>query len=307
MNPQVITMFSDFYGKSQDEVSAVHLKFFGHSFQKERVIKLVALSGEKVLGFASFSYWPYKKDGVIYNSYQVGNAIIHPDHRGKGIFQKILKYVDDNQKNLNVDFLFAFPHISASFPSFMKFGYENPFDLAWRVKLINPFAFFFNPKNILRQFSAFPQVVVEGDSPFYKLLRTPDFDDWFFSSRSENNYAYYNYDDGINKITFYLKSNRRGRWINELIIGDIRTSTSDAVAYEKALSTFLSIVKKAKSVTIISIAYNEQIKSYKNAIFNRRFRKIKPVIHFVHRNYLEGVDLSKVDEWELYRGDIDTW
>lgn len=307
MNPQVISMFSDFYGKSQNDVSTVHEKFFGHSFQKERVIKLVAVSGKKVLGFASFSYWPYEKDGVIYNSYQVGNAIIHPDHRGKGIFQKILKYVDDNHGKLNVDFLFAFPHISASYPSFMKFGYENPFDLIWRIKLVNPFAFFFNPKNILRQFSASPQVVVESDSPFYKLVRTADFDDWFFSSRSENNYAYYNYDDGVNKVTFYLKSNQRGKWINELIIGDIRTNTSDAVAYEKALSTFLSIAKKAKSVTIISIAYNEQIKRYKNAIFNRRFRKIKPIIHFVHRNYLEGVDLSKADEWELYRGDIDTW
>lgn len=300
-------MFSDFYGKSQNEVSTVHEKFFGHSFQKERVIKLVAVSGQEVLGFASFSYWPYKKDGVIYNSYQVGNAIIHPDHRGKGIFQKILKYVDDNQRKLNVDFLVAFPHISASFPSFMKFGYENPFDLAWRIKLINPFAFFFNPQNILRQFSTSLQVVVEGDSPFYKLVRTPDFDDWFFSSRSENNYAYYNYDDGVNKVTFYLKSNQRGKWINELIIGDIRTNTNDAVAYEKALSNFLSIVKKAKSVTIISIAYNEQIKSYKNAIFEKRFRKIKPVIHFVYRNYLKETDISKVEEWELYRGDIDTW
>jgi hypothetical protein len=300
-------MFSDFYGKPQEEVSTVHQNFFGHSFQKERAIKLVAIAGQNVLGFASFSYWPYKKNGVTYNSYQVGNAIIHPDYRGQGIFQKILKYVDDNHRKLNVDFLFAFPHISASYPSFMKFGYKNPFDLVWRIRLINPFAFLFNREKILQQFSASPYIVPEGDSPFYKLARTAHFDDWFFSSRSENNYAYYNYDDGTNKITFYLKSNQRGKWINELIIGDIRTNSTDLVAYRKAFSTFLSVVKKTKSVTFISIAYNEHIKSYKNAILEKRFRKIKPVIHFVHRNYLQGIDLSKVDEWELYRGDIDTW
>ena len=141
MNPQVIRLFSAFYGTPENEVLNIQNKFYGHSFQNGKAIKIVALMDDKVLGFTSFSYWPYKKKGVLYNSFQVGNAMIHPDYRGKGIFPKLLKYVDDNFQNLGVDFLFAFPHITASYPSFMRSGYMNPFDLIWGIKMINPFAF----------------------------------------------------------------------------------------------------------------------------------------------------------------------
>jgi hypothetical protein len=307
MGPQVIKMFSEFYGKPEADVLSIQNKFFNHPFQKNKVIKIVAMIDEKVIGFSSFSYWPYKKEGVLYNSYQVGNAMIHPDYRGKRIFPMLLKYVDDHHEKLGVDFLFAFPHITASYPSFMRFGYINPFDLIWGIKIINPLAFLFNYKAILKRFSPSAEEFIQNESSFYKLERTKDFDDWFFASRAENNYAYYNYKDGVNKVTFYLKSNKRGKWINELIIGDIRTNGNDPVALKKAFSTFFSIVRRAKSVTIISIAYNDHLKSIKNLIFSKKFRKIKPVIHFVYRNYLKEIDLSKIGEWELYRGDIDTW
>lgn len=300
-------MFSEFYGTPETEVLNTQNKFYRHFFQERKAIKIVAMINEKVVGFSSFAYWPYKRNSVLYNSYQVGNAMIHPDYRGKGIFPKLLKYVDDHYENLGVDFLFAFPHITASYPSFMRSGYINPFDLVWGVKIINPFAFLGNYKNILKRFSSSPAEVIEMESAFYRLQRTRDFDDWFFNSRGENNYAYFNYSDGINKITFYLKSNKRGKWINELIIGDIRENNNNPAALKKAFSTFFSIVKKSMSVSIISIAFNVHLKNYKNSIILKRFRKIKPIIHFVYRNYLPQIDLSKAAEWELYRGDIDTW
>ena len=307
MNPQVVAMFSEFYGTPEKELLKTQNKFFGHPFQNTKVIKIVALMDETVLGFTSFSYWPYKKNGVLYNSYQVGNAMIHPDHRGQGIFPKLLKYVDDHHRDLGVDFLFAFPHLTASYPSFMRFGYINPFDLVWGIKLINPFAFVFNYKNILKRFSTTPAEIIETKSSVYKLERSKDFDEWFFNSRAENNYAYYNYTDGVNKVTFYLKSNKRGKWINELIVGDIRTNNTNAASIEKAFNTFISLVKKSLSVSIISIAYNEHLKNDTNSIIIKKFRKIKPIIHFVYRNYLTEPGLLNKGDWELYRGDLDTW
>src|SRR6185437_16663376 len=147
-------------------------KFFGHHFQEKKAIKIVAMIDEKVVGFTSFSYWPYKKNGVLYNSFQVGNAMIHPDYRGKRIFPMLLKYVDDHHEELRVDFLFAFPHVTASYPSFMRFGYINPFDLVWGIKIINPFALLFNYKAILKKFSTSAEEFTENESSFYKLERT---------------------------------------------------------------------------------------------------------------------------------------
>jgi len=307
MNSQVIQMFSEFYGTPESEVLNTHNKFYGHFFQETKAIKIAAMINETVIGFASFAYWPYKRNGVLYSSYQVGNAMTHPDYRGKRIFPKLLNYIDDHHQNLGVDFLFAFPHITGSYASFMRYGYINPFDLVWGIKIINPFAFLANHKNILKRFSSYPAELIEKESIFYKLERTKDFDDWFFASRRENNYAYFNYDDGVNRTTFYLKSNKRGKWINELIIGDIRMNSDNPGALINAFSTFFSIVKKSMSVSIISIAYNEHLKNDKNSIIIKKFRKIKPIIHFVYRNYLTEIDLSKEADWELYRGDIDTW
>ncbi|MEO9145216.1 MAG: GNAT family N-acetyltransferase [Ginsengibacter sp.] len=307
MNPQVVRMFNEFYGTPEKEVLSVQNKFYRHFFQETKAIKIVAVIDDKVVGFTSFAYWPYKRNSVIYNSYQVGNAMIHPDYRGKGIFPRLLKYIDDHNQNLGVDFLFAFPHITASYPSFIRSAYINPFDLVWGIKIINPFAFLCNYKNILKKFSSSPAEVEEKESLFYRLERTKEFDDWFFNSRSEDNYAYFNFTDGVNKVTFYLKSNRRGKWINELIIGDIRMNNDNSIVLEKAFSTFFTMVKKSMSVSIISIAYNEHLKNYRNSIISRKFRKIKPIIHFVYRNYLTEIDLSNGADWELYRGDLDTW
>jgi len=307
MNPQVIKMFSDFYGTPENEIKITQKKFFNHPYQENRLIKIVALMGDKVIGFTSFSYWPYRNKGVLYKSFQVGNAMIHPEYRGKRIFPMLLKYVDDNHKKLGVDFLFAFPHLTASFPSFMRFGYTNPFDLVWGIKIINPFAFLFNYKKIINNFSDTASVIEETETIHFKLERTRGFDDWFFASRAENNYAYFNYEHGGDKVCFYLKVNKRGKWINELIIGDIRTNSKHPDALKKSFNKLFSMVRKAKSISIISIAYNKSLKSYKSEIISKEFRKIKPIIHFVYKNYLNEINLSNAADWELYRADLDTW
>lgn len=307
MNSQTVQMFSDFYRTPAGEVMAVQKRFFEHPVQKDKVIRIVALKAEQVVGFVSFAYWPYAKNGIMYKSYQVGNAMIHPQYRGKGIFPMLLKYVDENFKQLGVDFLFAFPHLSASYPSFMRSGYINAFDMVWGVKVINPFSFLKNPDSILKKFSASPTIVNEEASNNYRLNRTQDFNEWFFGSRSVNNYAYYNFEKGSTAITFYLKAHKRGRWLNELIIGDVRANNAREEDFKNAFKSFFSIVKKSLAVSLVSIAYNEHLHDSKTAVIRKHFRKIKPIIHFVYRNYLEDVTLSNAAEWELYRGDLDTW
>ena len=143
MRPQVSALFSAQYGTELSVVEKTQEGFYGHSFQREKSIRIVALDGTKVIGFQSLFYWPYQKDGVNYNSLQSGNSLVHPEYRGKGIFQTLLQFLDDYNKDLKIDFLVGFP-VEASFKSFLKNKWSNPFDLVWQMKIINPFGFLFS-------------------------------------------------------------------------------------------------------------------------------------------------------------------
>jgi hypothetical protein len=142
MKPQVVKLFSIQYGRPEEEVSSTMEAFYNHAFQQTKCIRLVALEGDCVCGFQSLFYWPYQKNGKTYNSYQSGNSLVDPAYRGKGNFQKLLSYIDDNSSNLNIDFLMGFP-VEMSFGSFMKKKWSNPFNLTWHICFLNPFACFF--------------------------------------------------------------------------------------------------------------------------------------------------------------------
>ena len=64
---------------------------------------------------------------------------MHPDYRGKGIFQKLLSYLDNHQKELNIDFLIGFPIIDSK-NSLLRNNWVNLFNLQWYIKLLNPFS-----------------------------------------------------------------------------------------------------------------------------------------------------------------------
>src|SRR5689334_1140363 len=109
MRDQVAELFSLQYGFNKEEFARKMDRFYDHPFQKDRCIRVVALDGEKVAGFQSFFYWPYAFKGKTFNSYQSGNSLVHPDYRGKKIFQKLLNFVDEKKQELRIDFLMGFP------------------------------------------------------------------------------------------------------------------------------------------------------------------------------------------------------
>src|SRR5687768_7265779 len=90
MKSQVAELFSRQYGIERQAFTQLMDNFYDHPFQAKKSIRIVAKEGDTIVGFQSFFYWPYDYQGRTYNSFQSGNSLVHPDHRGKGIFQKLL-------------------------------------------------------------------------------------------------------------------------------------------------------------------------------------------------------------------------
>lgn len=309
MKYQVYKMFCEQYGRSEEEVAYTMEQFYEHPFQKEKCIRLVALDGDKVVGFQSLFYWPYYKNGKVYNSFQSGNSLVHPDYRGKGIFQNLLRYLDDYNKKLNIDFLIGFP-VEMSYKSFIKCKWDNPLNLVWYVSIVNPFAFLFNFKKIKKIFNdkediTINQKLYEGA---YRLHRDEAFKNWFLSSRDKSVYFYFHYIEGQSSVQFSLKLHHRNRWIHELIIGDIQTNTDDPKILKKAFQKLRRIALFSLRVTLISIAINEHASlNLKEVLLKSGFFKTKKSIYFITRNYSEETDINKAENWILYRSDLDTW
>ena len=118
MQDQVTQLFSAEYGVSQSEFTDTFVSFYEHPFQGRNAIRVVALEGEQVVGFQSFFFWPYRFEGRSMRSFQSGNSLVHPDYRGRGIFQSLLNFIYDQARELDIDFLMGFP-VEASHRSFL--------------------------------------------------------------------------------------------------------------------------------------------------------------------------------------------
>jgi GNAT superfamily N-acetyltransferase len=308
MKPQVNKLFSMQYDRPEEEVAVTMDNFYEHPFQKDKCIRLVSMDGDIVTGFQSLFYWPYEKNGQVYHSFQSGNSLVHPDYRGKGIFGKLLNYLDEYNKDLNIDFLMGFP-VQMSYGSFMKNKWANPLNIVWYVKLLNPFAFLFSIDGITSKFDQQLKPVEQKiPANSYRLAKDAAFENWINASRDQQPYCFFHYNEGENAISFSLKTNQRNRWFNELIIGDIRTNSSDEAFIKKAFSKLSRKAFATLRVTALTIALNEDASvPVFSVIKSLGYAGTKKSIYFITKSYGRNKDIEDKQNWVLYRSDVDTW
>lgn len=310
MKPQVAKLFSMQYGVSEANFSRLIDNFYELPFQKNKCIRIVAKEGEKVIGFQSFFYWPYTQNGKLFNSYQSGNSLVHPDYRGKGIFQKLLNYLDDHHEALKIDFLVGFP-INASIGSLIRNKWTNLFNLQWFIKTCNPLSIFL-PLNKNKLIKYFPKNNINTDKQttedLIKISNSKEFSEWRNTHYDKNKYFSHYYKEGKNELILKLKINIRKRVIKELIIGEIVTTSYEQIFIENAFSNFLKNVKRVKCISLVSIALNpnNNIK-ISNAIIKNGFKQINKQIYFCVKPLSHKNIETNPDKWLILRGDIDTW
>jgi len=310
MKDEVAGLFQHQYGVDKSEFSELMDNFYDHPYQQKKCIRVVALDKEKVIGFQSFFYWPYAKNGQIFNSFQSGNSLVHPDYRGKGIFQKLLLYIDTNREKLGIDFLVGFP-VEASKNSFLRNGWTNILDLYWYVKISNPLSLIL-PLNHGRLSRTFPfrrnQLAETTTADSFRLNKEPSFSEWQAAYQRNNRYYTHHYQEGTRAIHFSMKIQVRKFFIKELIIGDVIASEGNPEFVRRA---FADLCKKAFScgcISMISIALNRTDPSgLIQIIESLRFKGLNRKIYFIVKPFSNPSYFLNPSFWQLYRSDIDTW
>jgi hypothetical protein len=310
MHSQVIDLFEMEYGSHRSDISIFMGNLYESEFQKDRSIRLVALSGEKVVGFQSFFFWPYERNGVVYNSYQSGNSIVHPDFRGRGIFQSLLNYIFTNNLK-EIDFFIGFP-VEASYRSFLKCSWKSILDLQWYVNVVNPFFLLFGKKRLDIFFSRTRREYIVNTHDCFTLSNDKVFLNWKDNLKSSKG-DYYFYEYKINSdlgVMFELKYQRRKYNITELIIGKIDFIGDSFDYLNEAVASLLKLIRKSGCIAFCSISVNPYFADgvLPAALANNRFFKINKKIHFIVKAHSqEFVDDMEPRQWNLGRSDIDTW
>jgi GNAT superfamily N-acetyltransferase len=305
MRAQIVELFAMEYGVSVSDFEHTFVAFYEHPFQEGQGVRIVALDGEKVGGFQSFFYWPVSGPFGTARVLQSGNSLVHPEFRGKGLFGKMLDYVEKPGSGVQFDYLIGFP-VEMSFGSFMRKKWLNPFDLQWYVRPMRPVrALLSNPeKGLRRAFGERTPLDAAVTPGCYAIEQSAAFDTYRFGFQKDPLFRY-TYRSGNNWALFELKLQRRKRVLTELVIGKIASSTSDKDWMEQALQGLINVVNRHTSVSMVSIAINPLAPSLNEAVQQAGFRKINRSIHFIAKGTkLEQMDWSR---WWVFRGDIDTW
>jgi len=310
MLDQVVRMICRQYGRTENHQDKLMKDFYEHPYQRERSIRIVALEGDKVVGFQSFFYWPYLLDGRLKNGYQSGNSVVDPDYQGRGIFKRLLNYLDTIRKDKQIDFLTGFP-IDSSYNSLIRNKWKNILNLCWYIKVISLFSLLrrFDPMKLSLDKEPEPVLGIPACKGFV-LTRDHDFEAWRESYSRYNHYLYFNFSDGANCVRFDMKVNLR-LWgiLKELIVGRVQTNCESLDFLKAAVKALIRKIHEEHMSTFLSVALNDRYFKGKilQAFRKAQFKNISKKIYFHVKDFTVGEKIFQPELWELYRNAVDTW
>ncbi len=310
MKDQVERMFLAEYGWQKERLSDLMADFYTHPYQLRKCIRIVALENRTVTGFQSLFYWPYVYEGKVFNSYQSGNSLVHPEHRGKGVFRTLLNFVEENRHQQGIDFMMGFP-VDASRNSFIRDGWKNILNLHWQVRFINPVSILRSlNKQIVCHKLPFAPLTYQTRQPsaLWRLSNDPEFTDWRNHYMKPTEYYGYSYAEGSKEMSFQMKIQVRKRVLKELVLGNIETNSGDPVFLRNGINSLCHKARSTGIISLVSFASNSQCKNGLSGHFAEAgFKTIDRRISFIVKPFSTPELLLDPTRWELYRSDIDTW
>ena len=336
MESQVIDLFISEYGGEKEKFKKYFKSLYESNYQKNLCIRVVSVDGEKIVGFQSYFYWPLKDKLKTIKSYQSGNSLVHPEYRGCGIFKSLLNFINLELKRMNPDVLIGFP-VEASFNSFVRNGWSNPFNLRWYLKVVNPFAIILDNLGQSQELKFPVRDNADVVSGLFRPYST-EFDnkvhvlivDHKLRAESESEAKLINKiakkSNKIISIGFRLNPNvdakthkkistgkdenkfaKRKSIFGELIIGEVDVNTDDVSFIKRGLKALIKESRKNSKVLFISCALNPNYSCGFNNIIKKSFINSKREIYFITKLLSEDITEPELQQLNLYRGDIDTW
>ena len=302
MKSKVLNLFVREYCISAKESERQFDFLYENEIQIHQAVKLVAVIQDKVIGFQSFFYWPYKKGQKKYHCFQSGNSIVDPDYRGRGIFGQLLISAEKIITKKNVDFILGFP-VNASLGSFLRKKWLNEFNLQWYIKPISigPNIFFKSYKNSNHKFHQKKQFHELKNMDYIVLNNSKLFSD--YTDKLNDEKFYFQFEKEDIKVEFSLKLVIRKKIFKEIIIGRVDFNFFDEELMNEAFNNLILQIKKNKNVNFVSFAISTNSLIYDRILKNHFFRKIEKEIFFIHKKFKP----INFDNLLLYRSDIDTW
>lgn len=306
MEDQVCGLFEMNYGVDLEDFRRFFRAFYERSFQEEHCIRLVALEGDRVVGFQSFFYWPMAIAQQSYRCYQSGNSLVHEDHRGKGVFGKLLKAGDLALEEKSADLLIGFP-VNASLGSFVRAGWNAEIQIQWYIKPLSALNFFI-PRKRGQKLDAADSVISDYTPTRLHSAGTKDFFSWRKGYHQHNYYKVEVEHDGA-RLCWVIRTSVRLKLLHELVIGEVYTDSENAAQLEILVTLAFEELRAAfRGFNFISFAINaDSDRPVDQIIISRGFKPIDKQINFVYRKLNQRIDLPPASKWALYRGDIDTW
>lgn len=247
----------------------------------------------------------------MFDAYQSGNSIIAKDWRGRGIFGRLLKRLDEIVDDAGVDFLVGFP-VDASLGSFLRRGWTNVLDLEWRAKMIHPLSVLRlrRTEAIENPFDSAPQpLLAKPLADTIVLAESTEFAAWRSQFRTPTAHGYFRYGSVGRRVQFDLRLKERGRLVI-LVIGGMKCETADLGALRDGLKALLGQLRKYPQITLVAVALNPYVAEgrLKSILTGMWFLPLCQKIHFVAKAVRQLSELiADRRRWMLHRSDIDTW
>jgi GNAT superfamily N-acetyltransferase len=277
---------------------------YEHPYQEGRNRILLVTEGEQLAGMISYVYWPLNGIDPACRSFQMTGLIVSPDFRGRGIFSKLLEAMKQWGTEEKADFMIGFP-VPLSRPTFVKKGWANVFDLQWFIKPLSlwaalrrkPFSGKGFSTEVPDQLAADAYLQTAADPAFwhYREALMPAWTSYWYAFQSQ----------GQQVCIQFRMGSRKG--LSEASIGKIYAGNAPASVVQSALKGLFKALRKEGSTVFASVAVNPHCRSETVKAVESRFFKIPKRIHFINICFTGRTDGHQPENWNLMRGDMETW
>jgi hypothetical protein len=317
MTPGMVEMFLLEYGGDRSQVEAkLRHRFDSEAVRLRGAVNLVGLAGERVVAMQAFTPWPYCRAGQTYSSFQSGNSLVHPDFRGRGIFQRMLEEGNKIASAKGIDFFMGFPG-QESYGAFIRDKWTDLGRLRLWTRSVHPAEAFrqrrqryvpnhsldiAQPLNVESLMTGTPDV-----GRGFRLSPERHFLAWRYSSERNENYRYFRYARLGQEASFVLRLNR-SRGVREVWIGQIRKHACSTLFLAAALRALSREVKRDTCVAALSLAMLSPLRSTCLALAMAGFipnEQAAPLLVKPHKAVEGLIDRSQWRETSLE--DVDVW
>lgn len=275
------------------------------NYLKNRNHLVVALAdAKKVVACISYIYWPLEFKGTLLNSYQMVGLLVDPTVRGKGLFKSVLIRLDELINKLQPDVVFGFP-VEASKAGFLKLGWKNNFNLDWYITPVSWQGIISRKTFTGHGFESGIPVTEKADGNIqtatdqqFWTLRENFFPDWptFHKTYTVNNQSI--------QIIFRIQ---KMKGFNVAVIGRIYSGNASQEQVMTALKLWMTDLRKERTVLAATAAVNEFCLSPEQLALRKLMFRMNKKIIVITKSYSGNKIVMEPPNWNLMRGDMETW